>query len=140
MSRRDKLLRWAQVLRNTDSLSRESPSATALLGQIARDTGLPIRSRTADFNDGGIADLADHDQWALLSVHAIEQSPKIDMRWLEDILRERPPVVGIHVEPMHDGAGTPFARDERAYTCFLSTAGIWISANRDPKQLATAGA
>jgi hypothetical protein len=92
-----------------------SRSAVALVNRITIDTDLPIRSRVADFSHDCIADLANSDQWALLSVHAIEQTPGVDLRWLESLLRNRPPVVGIHLEPMHDGGAQPFARDCQCY-------------------------
>lgn len=92
-----------------------SPSAVALVNEIGRDSGLSISAREHNFIEGGIGQFAESDDWALLTVHAIEQTPGIDEAWFERLLAgKNAPAAGVHIEPLHDGSGQ-FADDCRRY-------------------------
>jgi hypothetical protein len=50
-----------------------------------------------------------------MTVHSIEQTPEIDVSWIERILNDEfPPKVGIHFEPLHVPGGQ-FAADCKRY-------------------------
>lgn len=92
-----------------------SPSAVALINEIAADTGLPIAAQQRDYMKGDLSDLAGADKWAIFTVHAIEQTPRVDVAWIRQLLEGRhPPLAGIHLEPLHSPDGS-FASDCRRY-------------------------
>lgn len=92
-----------------------SPAAVSLISQIASDTGLPIEAVRRNYMKDSISDLAKGEDWALMTVHSIEQTPEIDASWIERILDEElPPKVGIHMEPLHVPGGQ-FAAECKRY-------------------------
>lgn len=92
-----------------------SPSAVALINEIAADTGLPLSAREHNFVQDNLTGFVDKGEWAILTVHAIEQTPGIDQRWFETVLSgKNPPTAGIHIEPLHAEGGA-FAADCSRY-------------------------
>jgi SAM-dependent methyltransferase len=92
-----------------------SPSAVKLINEIAADSGLQLAARERNFLEGDVSDLIPEGDWAVLTVHAIEQMAGVGMRWFELLLdAKRPPAAGIHIEPLHS-AGGRFADDCARY-------------------------
>jgi hypothetical protein len=92
-----------------------SNAAVSLIGEISSDTGLPIEAARRNYMTDSISDLARGEDWGLMTVHSIEQTPEIDVSWIERILNDEfPPKVGIHFEPLHVPGGQ-FAADCKRY-------------------------
>lgn len=86
-----------------------SEHAVAFVNTVADETAIGISGRVLNYLEGGLSALAPTRRWALLSVHALEQAPDINVEWVERIVRDQqPPTLGIHLEPLHLDGG-PFA-------------------------------
>jgi hypothetical protein len=83
--------------------------AVEFLNDVSVDTGIAIQAFQSDYLSGDFAQDLGLPAWALLSVHALEQSPNLDERWFRRILETpNPPSIGIHLEPLI-GKGGEFA-------------------------------
>ena len=90
-----------------------SSSAICLCKNIVCDLRINAGFEVGDFSDVSIINaLAPaHDNWALLSVHSIEQAEALTVDWLKRLISlENPPVLGMHFEPLHWGDESHFAQ------------------------------
>ena len=86
--------------------------AVELARTIATDCGIP-----GSFTRMSIADcvVTSPRPWALLTIHAMEQVPDLSVDWFDRMVKDNPPRIGIHFEPMHFDDDCDFANQCRRY-------------------------
>lgn len=93
-----------------------STRAVTFLQRMAVDAGVDAECTILDFLGGDISRAAPTPKWALISVHALEQAPSIEIDWFARVAGSRtPPVFGIHLEPLQINDGSQFAGHCRRY-------------------------
>jgi len=117
-----------------------SPNVVKFLRRVAQDLSLNALFEAGDYCEMDIwRRMAPASKnWAVLSVHAIEQTENLTADWFKNLVAlQNPPVLGMHFEPLHWGDDDPFAVDCNRYAELNGYNKNFLNAVRDAETAGT---